>query len=128
LGPIAKIVFVRLNVGEGGRGGGGAGLLHCKKELAVFPSPAGMSLIKLSLGGNNFSFFPPRESLVSDIPAGDGKMANSFLQCGIPWISIKELLFKCIFTNFSKKPVISYPSVSLSYFVLAECVVQNIPF
>jgi len=26
-------------------------------------------------------FFPPRESLVSDIPAGDEKMANSFLQC-----------------------------------------------
>ncbi len=27
--------------------------LHCKKELVVFPSPAGMSLIKLFLGGNN---------------------------------------------------------------------------
>jgi hypothetical protein len=39
--------------------------LHCKKELAVFPSPAGMSLIKLFLGGNNLVFFPPRESLVS---------------------------------------------------------------
>jgi hypothetical protein len=26
--------------------------LHCKKMLATFPSPAGMSLIKLSLGGN----------------------------------------------------------------------------
>ncbi len=25
--------------------------LHCKKELAVFPSPAGMSLTKLSLAG-----------------------------------------------------------------------------
>jgi hypothetical protein len=55
--------------------------MHCKKELAVFPSPAGMSLIKLFLGGNNLFFFPPRESFVSDIPAGDGKMANSFLQC-----------------------------------------------
>jgi hypothetical protein len=28
-------------------------ILHCKKRLAVFPSPAGMSLTKLSLGGNN---------------------------------------------------------------------------
>ncbi len=37
---------------------------HCKKGLAVLPSPAGMSLTKLSL--------------VSDIPAGDGKMANLF--------------------------------------------------
>jgi hypothetical protein len=26
--------------------------------------------------------FPPRESLVSDIPAGDGNVANLFLQCG----------------------------------------------
>jgi hypothetical protein len=27
--------------------------LHCKKRLAVFPSPDGMSLTKLSLAGNN---------------------------------------------------------------------------
>ncbi len=27
--------------------------LHCKKRLVVFPSPAGMSLTKLSLAGNN---------------------------------------------------------------------------
>jgi hypothetical protein len=28
--------------------------LRCKKRLAIFPSPAGMSLTKLSLGGNNY--------------------------------------------------------------------------
>jgi len=36
-----------------------------------------MSLTKLSLGGNNdvvYKLFPPRESLVSDIPAGDGNI------------------------------------------------------
>ncbi len=27
--------------------------LHCKKLFAIFPSPAGMSLINLSLDGNN---------------------------------------------------------------------------
>jgi hypothetical protein len=27
--------------------------VHCKKKLAIFPSPAGMSLTKLSLGGKN---------------------------------------------------------------------------
>jgi hypothetical protein len=27
--------------------------IHCKKRLAVFPSPAGMSLTKLSLAGNS---------------------------------------------------------------------------
>ncbi len=46
---------------------------HCKKRLTIFPFPAGMSLTKLYLDG----------SLVCDIPAGDGKMANLFLQCGV---------------------------------------------
>jgi hypothetical protein len=36
-----------------------------------------MSLIKLSLAGNNFYNLVP----VSDIQAGDGKTANVFLQC-----------------------------------------------
>jgi hypothetical protein len=27
--------------------------IHCKKKFAIFPSPAGMSLTKLSLDGNN---------------------------------------------------------------------------
>jgi hypothetical protein len=35
--------------------------LHCKKGLAVFPSPVGMSLIKLFLGGNNLVFPAQRE-------------------------------------------------------------------
>ncbi len=46
--------------------------LHRKKRFSIFPSPAGISLTKLSLGGNNLymtSLFLPRESLVSDIPA-----------------------------------------------------------
>jgi hypothetical protein len=37
-----------------------------------------MSLTKPSLIIN---LFPARESLVSDIPAGDGKIENLFLQC-----------------------------------------------
>ncbi len=47
----------------------GGGTVHIKKRLEIFPSPAGMSLTKLTLTGN------------SDIPAGDGKLANLFLQC-----------------------------------------------
>ncbi len=48
-------------------GGGGVvlqtrGALHCKKRLAIFPSP-----------------FPARESLVSDISAGNGKIAASVM-------------------------------------------------
>jgi hypothetical protein len=41
-----------------------------KKRLAIFPSPGGISLTKPSL-----------TVLVSDIPAGDGKIPNLFLQC-----------------------------------------------
>jgi hypothetical protein len=32
-------------------------ILHCKKRLAIFPSPAGMSLTKFTLAENNL-FFP----------------------------------------------------------------------
>jgi hypothetical protein len=55
--------------------------VHRKKRFSIFPSPAGMSLTKLSLGGNNLymtSLFPPRDSLVSDIPAGDGNIKKLF--------------------------------------------------
>jgi hypothetical protein len=45
-----------------------AATVHCKKRLTIFLSPAGMSLTKLS--------------------AGEGKIANIFLQC----TSIKYLL------------------------------------
>jgi hypothetical protein len=44
---------------------------HCKKRLAIFPT---------------------RESLVSDIPAGDGKIANLFSQCNIEKRRLKYLL------------------------------------
>jgi hypothetical protein len=45
-----------------------------------------MSLTKFSLGGNNdviYKLFPPRKSLVSDIPAGDGNIEKLFLGCDV---------------------------------------------
>jgi len=53
-------------------------LVHCKKELAVFPSPAGMSLIKLFLGGNNLVF--PRPERVWSVTSrlGTGKWLTLF--------------------------------------------------
>jgi hypothetical protein len=51
--------------------------VHCKKRLATFPSPAAMSLTAPWAR----ILFPARESLVSDIPAGDGNVCNLFLQC-----------------------------------------------
>jgi hypothetical protein len=50
---------------------------HCKKRLVIFSSPAGMSLIKLSLAGNIKNFWA-MESMVSGIPAGDGKSLTFF--------------------------------------------------
>jgi hypothetical protein len=49
-----------------------------------FPVPSRYVTTKLSLGGNNdviTELFLPRGSLVSDIPAGDGKLVNLFLRC-----------------------------------------------
>jgi hypothetical protein len=45
---------------------------HCKKRLSVFPSPAGMSLTKLSLGME--------------------KTAYLFLQCILPNVSVHHFL------------------------------------
>jgi hypothetical protein len=54
-----------------------------KKSFSIFPSPAGMSLTKLSLGGNViYKLFPPRENLLSDIPAGDGNIEKLFYGVG----------------------------------------------
>ncbi len=58
--------------------------LHRKKKVREFPVPSRDVTTKLSLGGNNdviTELFLPRASLVSDIPAGDGKLVNLFLWC-----------------------------------------------
>jgi hypothetical protein len=58
--------------------------LHRKKKVREFPVPSWDVTAKLSMGGNNdviTELFLPRGSLVSDIPAGDGKLVNFFLRC-----------------------------------------------
>jgi hypothetical protein len=58
--------------------------LHCKKSFSIFLSPAGMSLTKLSMGANYdviYKLFLLKESLVSDIPAGDGNIETFFTVC-----------------------------------------------
>ncbi len=50
-------------------------VIHCKKMLAVFPSPAGMSLTKLWPG--IIFIFPGQGEL--DIPAGDGNHSSFFI-------------------------------------------------
>jgi hypothetical protein len=57
---------------------------HRKKKVREFPVPSRDVTTKLSLGGYNdviTELFLPRGSLVSDIPAGDGKLENLFLRC-----------------------------------------------
>jgi hypothetical protein len=60
-GKVRKIVYNRQK-----------STVHCKKRLQVFPSPAGMSLTKLSRPGI-ILLFPAWERLDSDIPTGDRK-------------------------------------------------------
>jgi hypothetical protein len=60
--------------------------MHRKKKVREFPVPSRDVTTKLSLGGNNdvkTELFLPIGSLVSDIPAGDGKLVNLFLRCGV---------------------------------------------
>jgi hypothetical protein len=60
--------------------------MHRKKKVLEFPVPSRNVTTKLSLGGNNDvinELFLPRRSLVSDIPAGDGKLVNLFLRCAL---------------------------------------------
>ncbi len=56
--------------------------IHCKKELAVFPSPAGMSLIKLFLGGNNLVFSRPERVWSVTSRLGTGKWLTLFYSVG----------------------------------------------
>ncbi len=56
-------------------------LYTVKKKVREFPVPSRDVTTKLSLGENNdviTELFLPRGSLVSDIPAGDGKLVNLF--------------------------------------------------
>jgi hypothetical protein len=58
-----------------------------KKKDREFPVPSRDVTTKLFLGGNNdviTELFLPTGSLVSDIPAGDGKLVNLFLRCRYP--------------------------------------------
>jgi hypothetical protein len=57
--------------------------IHCKKRFAPFPG-----IIKL---------FPPRESLVSDIPAGDGNVANLFFEVYLIKIVVQDLILHLLF-------------------------------
>jgi len=59
-------------------------VIHRKKTFDIPVLSLHVTYQTLSLGGNNLymtSLFPPRESLVSDILAGDGNIEKLFLRC-----------------------------------------------
>jgi hypothetical protein len=61
--------------------GSGNSQWYTVKKVREFSVPRRDVTTKLSLGGNNdviTELFLPRRSLVSDIPAGDGKLMNLF--------------------------------------------------
>jgi hypothetical protein len=51
---------------------------HCNKDFAIFPSPAGMSPIEISQDVKNLIIPGQGEFGYSDIPFGEGKIANLF--------------------------------------------------
>jgi hypothetical protein len=64
-----------------------------------FPIPSQDVTTKLSLAGNYdvlTELFLPRGSLVSDIPAGDGKLVNLFLRCMSLSVGIQQIQFYCM--------------------------------
>ncbi len=63
---------------------------HCKKEFAIFPSPAGMSLTKLSLAEKLLTFFycaepplsePNKEELEREYELMIEKIYNFLITC-----------------------------------------------
>jgi hypothetical protein len=78
--------------------------IHCKKELAVFPSPAGMSLIKLFLGGNNLVFSRPERVWSVTSRLGTGKWLTLFYSVTHKGkVRVAGQMCCRILANFSKK-------------------------
>jgi hypothetical protein len=75
---------------------------HCKKRLAVFPSPAGMSFIKLSLDGNNLVFLQCRSSIAADISgAWVSKKPSVIFYFTISSVLMASIIFKRFILYYS---------------------------
>ncbi len=86
-----------------------------KKSFSIFPSQAGMSLTELSLGGNNdviCKLFPPRESLVSDIPFLDGNIESFFYGA----VSLEKIFHQKSFRYFVFTPLGSRVNIYIIIF------------
>jgi hypothetical protein len=72
--------------------------IHCNKKVTVFPVFS-QDVTYQTLPGRKL--FPARGSLVSDIPSGDGKTANLFLQC----TAVNGILTNNDISTYSKHPL-----------------------
>ncbi len=70
--PATRCLFLKVHA-----------VLHCKKELAIFPSPAGMSLTKLSLGGKKLNYSRPGRVWSVTSRLGTGKRPTLFNSVGM---------------------------------------------
>jgi hypothetical protein len=88
------------------------------KKVRKFPVPSRDVTTKLSLGGNNdviTELFLPMGSLVSDIPAGDGKLVNLFSRCIVDRIG---KLGKQLLMNIRLINKINWPAMlSRNYYI-----------
>jgi hypothetical protein len=71
------------------------------KKVSDFPTPSRDVTKPNYAWPGIIKLFPARESLVRDIPAGEGKIANLFLQCIIP-AGMVYLLLRYIFDSCSQ--------------------------
>ncbi len=107
-------------------------MLHCKKGWAIFPPPAGRSVTKLSVARNNLINPGMGEYgywlLVSDIPAGDGKIANLFycVSCCTSRATTLMLSF-CIFSSTTAS-TLSFCVSGYTTFMLSLCLSRSNTF
>ncbi len=89
--------------------------VNWKKRFAIFPSPAGMSLTKLSLAGNNL-IIPAQREFVKWLPGWGGggrKIDKLFLQCRSNQVSLSVSFHLCPFLSSVSASVSSVISVCL---------------
>jgi hypothetical protein len=74
---VIRLVFIKAEVRR-------FTAIHRKKSFTIFPSSAGMSVTKLSLGGKYdviYKLFPPSDSLVIDRSRLGTGISKLFLRC-----------------------------------------------
>jgi hypothetical protein len=82
--------------------------LHCKKKVSGFPVPSRDVTNQTPWPGIIY-LFHARESLVIDIPAGDGKIAYLILQC-TEWTMVDAVQTAQSFLNFIISDASGYQS------------------